>query len=161
MRSISIFILVSIISCNGPDKKIAALEARIDSLEHHPSDGYKPGFGEFMSSIQMHHAKLWFAGINNRWELAQFEIDEIREAIADIKTFNTDRPESKELGMLDSAMDSVAHAIGSKDVPVFRKSFSLLTNTCNNCHRETAHAFNVITIPEKLPVTNQDFGNLH
>ena len=35
-----------------------------------------PGFEEFMSNIQAHHAKLWFAGQNHNWKLADFEIHE-------------------------------------------------------------------------------------
>ena len=39
-----------------------ALQAKIDSLQRRLDDAYRPGLGEFMSGIQVHHAKLWFAG---------------------------------------------------------------------------------------------------
>jgi len=41
---------------------------------------YAPGLGEFMTATQLRHAKLWFAGKENNWDLAAYEIDEIAEA---------------------------------------------------------------------------------
>ena len=110
-----------------------------------------------MNGIQMHHAKLWFAGINENWPLAAFEVDEIKEGLEDIKLYITDRPETKKIDMIFSPLDSVALAIKSQNVAFFKSSFSSLTETCNNCHRATDHAFNVITIPTSPPVTNQEF----
>lgn len=144
------------VSCNTRvnDKK---LNARIDSLEKKLSQTYKPGLGEFMFDIQVHHAKLWFAGQNKNWKLADFEIHEIMEAIDDIKTFNTDRPETKSLVMINTPLDSVNAAIAQKNPEAFKSSFILLTNTCNNCHQATEHGFNVIKIPDSPPVSNQTF----
>ena len=42
---------------------------------------YKPGLGEFMTATQLRHAKLWFAGKDNNWDLAAYEIDEIKEGL--------------------------------------------------------------------------------
>jgi len=118
---------------------------------------YAPGLGEFMMGIPMHHAKLWFAGINQNWELSKFEIDEIKESMEDIQTYCNDRPEVKSLPMIEPALDSVRRSIDLKDPALFRQSFITLTNTCNSCHVATQHGFNVVTIPDRPPVTNQDF----
>lgn len=156
-QPIYIIIVVLALSCNQQNDKMKKIQATIDSLQKQLSQTYKPGFGEFMSSIQMHHAKLWFAGINNNWDLADFEIHEIEESLEDIEQFNSDRPESKNIKMISPAIDSVSHAIEQKDGQRFKNSFTFLTNTCNNCHKETEHAFNVVTIPTEIPVVNQDF----
>jgi hypothetical protein len=42
---------------------------------------YAPGLGEFMTATQLRHAKLWFAGKANNWDLAAYEIDEIMEGL--------------------------------------------------------------------------------
>ncbi len=34
---------------------------------------YQPGMGELMTTIQLHHAKLWFAGKNANWALAAYD----------------------------------------------------------------------------------------
>ena len=44
---------------------------------------YEPGLGEFMTATQLRHAKLWFAGKNSNWDLAAYEIDEIKEGLED------------------------------------------------------------------------------
>lgn len=118
---------------------------------------YKPGFGEFMSGIQVHHAKLWFAGINQNWPLADFEINEIKESIDDLKLYQQERTETKHLNMIDGPLDSVATSISNKDEAGFKKNFLLLTNTCNNCHHEVNFEFNKVKIPDTPPFSNQDF----
>lgn len=149
--------LTAIIACHQPNDQMQAMQAKIDSLEQKLNSSYKSGLGEFMNGIQMHHAKLWFAGTNENWPLAQFEVDEINEGLDDIKAFITDRPEVKKMDMIFAPIDSVQHAIQTQNLSLFKSSYSSLTGTCNNCHRATDHAFNVITIPTVPPVSNQQF----
>lgn len=161
IRIISLFFTIAVVvaaACNpgGADK--AALQARVDSLQRKLDDAYKPGLGEFMSGIQVHHAKLWFAGTAGNWKLADFEVGEIRETLDDIGKFCTHRPEVTSLPMIRPAVDSVAAAVGAGNEPAFRSAFALLTATCNNCHRATKHEFNVIRTPEAPPFTNQVFA---
>jgi hypothetical protein len=145
------------LSCNQKSNNNQQLQARIDSLEKKLVNTYKPGLGEFMSGIQVHHAKLWFAGQNQNWELADFELHEIMEALDDIKTFNTDRPEIKSLTMIYPPLDSLNKSVQQKNSASFKSNFVLLTTTCNNCHRDTDHGFNVIKIPDTPPFSNQEF----
>jgi hypothetical protein len=133
------------------------MQNRMDSLEKKLAETYKPGFGEFMSGIQIHHEKLWFAGENRNWKLATFEINEIEESLSGIKQYCSDRPETKSLGMIDLPIDSINEAISRQDPELFKNSFNLLTKTCNNCHKETNHEFNVIITPTNPPFSNQDF----
>ena len=144
-------------SCKQPGNSNAALQSRIDSLEKKIAATYKPGFGEFMSSIQVHHAKLWFAGQNQNWELADFEMHEIAETIDAIKEYQTEREESKKVDMLKPSLEAVNDAIDKKDPALFNSSYLLLTNTCNNCHKAVNFAFNVVKVPEIPPFTNQAF----
>lgn len=144
-------------ACNQQAGNTQQLQIQIDSLKSKLDNSYRPGFGEFMSSIQVHHAKLWFAGTNNNWKLADFEIHEIQEALDDIQQFNTDRPEAKAIGMINPVIDSVSNAIKQQNQQLFKNSYTLLTNTCNNCHKATEHEFNVVTIPAIPPISNQSF----
>ncbi|MBN8720755.1 MAG: hypothetical protein J0H85_14995 [Sediminibacterium magnilacihabitans] len=134
------------------------MQRQIDSLKAQINKTYKPGFGEFMSGIQVHHNKLWFTGVNQNWKLADFEINEIKESLDNIKMYCTDRPETKSIGMIDSSLQSVSNAIQQKNSLQFKNSFHILTTTCNTCHQATGHAFNVITIPSAPPFSNQDFS---
>jgi hypothetical protein len=153
-----VFLVFYLISCNQQqESERIVLQNQIDSLRSRLDSAYTPGLGEFMLSIQMHHAKIWFAGKNGNWDLANFEIDEIRETIGDINKYCTDRPEISSLPMIDQPLDSLKLAITKKNIEAFKSSFILLTNTCNNCHKVTKHGFNVIKIPDIPPVTNQVF----
>lgn len=149
--------LLALTACNTSDQSNAVLQAQVDSLQRKLDDVYKPGLGEFMSGIQVHHAKLWFAGAAGNWKLAGFEVGEIREALDDIEKYCADRPEVAQLPMIRPAVDSVSAAIAAGSFPAFKSSFVLLTATCNNCHRATKHEFNVIKVPDAPPITNQVF----
>ena len=151
-----IVVLCFLSSCNqNSDAK--QMQTKIDSLQQQLSRTYKPGLGEFMLGIQLHHAKLWFAGQNQNWPLADFEIHEIKESLDAINEFCQERSEVKAIGMINAPIDSVVNAVQQKNIQSFKNSFILLTNTCNSCHRSTDHAFNIVTIPTNLPVVNQDF----
>jgi len=152
-----IAIMMLLAACSSQDEKLKALQTQVDSLNKQSAQTYKPGLGEFMMGIQVHHAKIWFAGKNQNWALADFEVGEIKETLEDVKRYCTDRPEIKSLPILDPALDSVAVAIKAQNSIRFEKSFVLLTNSCNDCHKSTHHEFNVIKIPDTPPYTNQEY----
>ncbi|MBL0183123.1 MAG: hypothetical protein IPP96_12825 [Chitinophagaceae bacterium] len=110
-----------------------------------------------MSSIQVHHAKLWFAGQNQNWKLADFEVHEMTEAFNNIRQYQSERKESEKIEIINPALDSVNAAIQQKDPALFKSGYVFLTNTCNNCHHAVDFEFNVVKIPEIPPVSNQDF----
>lgn len=138
------------------EEKLVAQQLKIDSLQKQINE-MKPGLGEIMAGIQNHHAKLWFAGIYQNWNLASFELDEIKEMVEMAKNIETDRPESKSLPILQPSLDSIEASIKSADRIKFMASYTLLTSSCNKCHEENKFEFNVITIPTVPPVSNQDF----
>lgn len=153
----ALIVLPGLFSCNQRSNDVQILQNRIDSLENKLANSYKPGFGEFMSSIQVHHAKLWFAGQDQNWKLCNFEVHEIMEAIDNIEKYQAERVESKSIGMIRPALDSVNTAIRQKNVLAFKNGYTLLTNTCNNCHHAVQLEFNVVKIPEAQNFSNQDF----
>lgn len=134
-------------------KKIIRLEIQVDSLR----TNLTPGLGEFMNTIQLHHAKLWFAGINKNWKLANYEIGELRETFAQAKKVEITRPEVKSIPIIFPPLDSLQNSIDRKNLAAFKKNFNFLTKTCNTCHTDHHFEFNVIKIPTAQPVTNQEF----
>ncbi len=148
--------LFMVAGCSGSDSN-DKLQAQVDSLNSRLTQTYKPGLGEFMLGIQMHHAKIWFAGKNQNWPLADFEVGEIKETLEDVKKYCTDRPEIKSLPVIEPPLDSLSKAIKAQNLKQFENSYVLLTNSCNSCHRSTNHGFNVIKTPDAPPVTNQEF----
>jgi molecular chaperone GrpE (heat shock protein) len=138
-------------------EKIKTLENRISELEKQLSEVYRPGFGEMMSGIQVHHSKLWFAGRNRNWQLASFEIKELKEIIEDIEKYQKDRKDTKLMHMIEPALDSVKTAISAKDLEKFTKSYEFLTSSCNECHVLTDFGYNIVKTPDAPPVGNQEY----
>ena len=132
------------------------MKSQIVSL-HTELDNYKPGLGTIMMDLQAHHSKLWFAGSNSNWKLADFQLEEIEEAIEDVEKFHSTRPEAKSISMLDNAMSQVESAIDGRNRIAFETSFNILTQTCNSCHQVNNVGFNEIRVPEKNPFANQKF----
>ncbi|MCX6169568.1 MAG: hypothetical protein NTX65_09515 [Ignavibacteriales bacterium] len=156
LLALSLLALIHV-SCTGKNDKTKSLELRIDSLRTKLNSSYTPGFGEIMGTVQVHHAKLWFAGKYQNWDLSNYELGEIREALDNIQKYETARTESKLVPMIFPALDGVSSAITNKNVVEFEKAFRTLTNTCNSCHLAAKHEYNVITIPQNPPFTNQLF----
>ncbi len=154
---LSVITIILLGSCGQQNSDTKKMQQQIDSLQHKLENTFRPGLGEFMSGIQVHHAKLWFAGQAQNWKLAEFEVNEISEALAGIKQYNTGRPEVKSITLIEPAIDSISNAIKQESQVLFNSSYVLLTNTCNNCHRATKHEFNVVKIPDAPPFSNQDF----
>ncbi|MBX5438613.1 MAG: hypothetical protein IRZ29_03620 [Thermoflavifilum sp.] len=148
--------------CTHPEQtQLQALRQQVQKLQDTLAfirAHYKPGLGELMTTIQYNHGKLWFAGIKHNWPLASFEIGEIRETAQTAQEIETDRPEVKDIPMLYPALDSVQAAVQAQDEARFKKAFSFLTTTCNNCHKANHFAFNIIAIPTAPPATNQQYG---
>jgi len=160
-NKVSIIICVMLFfGCSKHKKEKQILESRIDSLKNEITfikEKYRTGLGEIMGGIQMHHAKLWYAAINENWKLAEYEIAEIKERCEEAEEINAQRIEMKNMKMIFPAIDSLDAIIKEKNLEKFKEGFRTLTNTCNSCHAISHFEFNSIKIPDNLPVTNQEF----
>jgi hypothetical protein len=156
--------LVLFLRCNNDRTTLKTLQSEInyvnlknDSLAKEIQQ-IKPGLGDFMLMVQVHHNKLFFAGKDLDWPLAQFEHDEILEILAQAEEIEKERNEVKLFkAMIYPQLDSIQLSIKKKDVIKFTSAFTNLTNACNNCHTNTKYGFNKITIPTLPPYSNQDF----
>jgi hypothetical protein len=122
---------------------------------------YIPGIEQFMNVIQSEHAKLWYAGQARNWELAAYQLGEIKEIMSDVEdlypTF-----QNLPLGqMLDSVVTGqiadVEKALDAKDFNRFSEGYGKLTEACNSCHQATGNGFVVIKRPAQPAFFNQDF----
>lgn len=138
------------------------LAAPARSQETPGKQAYVPGLGEFMSAIQLRHAKLWFAGQANNWELADYELDEMKEVLEDAAKFNPNYKKLPIAAMIKANMETpladLAKAIGAKDSSRFAKAFDVLTEACNTCHAGTQRGFIRMQRPTAPPVSNQVFA---
>jgi hypothetical protein len=154
-----------LLGCTNEHTQLKTLQSEINYL-HTKNDSLekeiksiKPGLGDLMLAIQVHHNKLWFAGNAENWPLAQFEHDEIMEIITQAETIEKERSEVKLFRvMIFPQLDSIQLYIRQKNTDKFDSAFTNLTNACNNCHTDTKFNFNKIIIPEHPPYSNQEFA---
>jgi len=158
MKIITLIALVFIIFAGCGQSSNDKLQNKITMLEHKLDSAYTPGFGEFMTNIQIHHAKLWFAGQNENWKLADFELKEIEENIDNLKKFRSDRKETQMVIMINPQLDSINLSIQQKSPALFKTAFTSLTNRCNTCHKLVNYGFNEVKIPDTPPFSNQEFN---
>jgi len=124
-------------------------------------ESYAPGLGEFMTATQLRHAKLWFAGQAKNWDLAGYEIDEIKEGLEDAaKQFPTH--DGLAIAKMikthtEAPLDDLEKAVEAKGSARFAAAFDKLTKGCNACHTEAKKAFIKIQRPSTPPVSNQAF----
>jgi hypothetical protein len=144
-------------ACDRSNDKLLQLHAQIDSLKDQLKKSYVPGTGELMTNIQIHHAKLWFAGSNSNWLLAEYQESLIRSGFRKVQQYHGQKPEAKLVAMIEPAMDSVEKAIREKNAGSFKRQFEFMTSSCNNCHQVTDHPYNVILIPTNVPMDNQRY----
>jgi hypothetical protein len=123
---------------------------------------YTPGLGEIMTLTQMRHLKLWFAGAAKNWDLAGYELDELKEGFDDaVKYFPTrdDVPIADLIGStVMPELPNLKRAIDAHDGAKFAAAFDKLTAACNACHQAAKHAFIVIQRPATSPYANQSFA---
>jgi hypothetical protein len=65
-----------------------------------------PGLGDYMTTIQLHVGKLWFAAKASNWELAEYELDELKETMEAAKGLNAEKNGVKISGVLDSVLQT-------------------------------------------------------
>jgi len=123
---------------------------------------YQPGLGEFMTATQLRHAKLWFAGKQSNWDLAAYEIDEIKEGLEDaarlFPTYDGIPVAEMIKTIIDPRIEELEKAVRAKSSTKFTAAFDELTNGCNSCHAGASKPFIRIQRPIASPLTNQNFA---
>ena len=142
---------------------IVALSASVMFAASQPArESYEPGLGEFMTATQLRHAKLWFAGKQNNWDLAAYEIDEIREGLEDASRLHPsfDGVPVAEMikTIIDPRIEELEKAVRAKSSAKFTVAFDELTSGCNSCHAGANKPFIRIQRPTESPLTNQNFA---
>ena len=162
MKSIAFAALTSVVLALS---SASLAQAETDIQEHdsdRPQSAYVPGLGDIMGATQMRHAKLWFAGQNGNWQLAGYELGEIKEGFEVAVTLHPNFmgvPVSSLITAFTAKpLDALVSAIAARSKDDFTKAFDQLTSGCNGCHHAANKPFIVINRPSVPPVSNQVFG---
>jgi hypothetical protein len=141
---------------------IAILVSVLCAAAQPAKEPYAPGLGEFMTATQLRHAKLWFAGKENNWDLAAYEIDEITEGLEDAEKQFPTRDGLPVADMIkaniDPAIEELKKAVEARSSAKFAVAFDQLTSACNTCHAGANKPFIRIQRPTSSPLSNQIFA---
>lgn len=162
MRKLTIILIAFfMISCSSKyENQIQELQNQLQNQQELLKNTYKPGFGDLMGGLQNHHNKLWFAGTNENWELADFALHEIEEIVEDIKMLHANREETQSIFIIEPALEAMDEAVDNQNLSQFKEEYINLTNACNTCHKATGYEFISIQTPTLPSYTNQDFSRL-
>ena len=118
---------------------------------------YRPPLGDMMSAIQARHIKLWFAGKFGNWDLAAYEVGEIRASLENAANLYRGIPAELVTNTADP-IEAIRDGIEAKDSAKFAKAYGDLTAACNACHSGFGRGFIVIRVPTISPFTDQSFA---
>jgi len=101
------------------------------------------GFDKAMLETGYRYQELYWAGQDENWEYADYQLEKIKIAIENGLERRPARTSSAE-HFLTYVLPEMHKTIESKDTKVFNKSFQMLTINCNSCHAmENVSFFNV------------------
>lgn len=141
--------------------RISAIESSVITLNKQISflRDQVPGLGEYMTGLQLHMAKMWFAARASNWALADYELHEISETMDSVAGLNVSRNNvdisDKIKSVLGSQIADLQKPIDGRNLVEFTDSYNKALSACNNCYNSAGYRFIHITIPSAPPVTNQ------
>jgi hypothetical protein len=136
------------------------LNGELDSLEKR-----MPGLGEYMTTMQLHMAKLWFAVHAANWELASYELGELQETMEGAEALHAIKNKVDVSSVLQSVRQTqtvlIGQSIGERNEHNFMSAYDQTLAACNGCHRPAGYGFIHIVNPIAPPVTSQQWKVAH
>jgi hypothetical protein len=109
--------------------------------------GQLRGFDMAMVETGYRYAELYWAGQDQNWEYADYQVDKIRTAIENGLERRPKRSESAQ-PFLQTDLPAMKAAIQAQDTVLFRKNFVLLQASCRSCHVKEDVPFIQAVIPQ-------------
>lgn len=94
--------------------------------------GQLRGLDVAMVETGYRYGELYWAGRDQNWQLAQYQVNKIRVSLA--KGVERRPKRAASARMLEPALLGVEDALAAGSARAFAEQFELLTTTCNNCH---------------------------
>jgi hypothetical protein len=104
------------------------------------------GFSRTMVETGYRYKELYWAGMDNNWEYADYQREHIMEAMDQGFIRRPERIQSAQQFM-NVALPAMEEAIISNDPEKFLSAFTSLTSSCNTCHAMEEVAFMTVKIP--------------
>jgi hypothetical protein len=122
----------------------------------HSDDAYSGSLGDIMGLTQLRHIKLWYAGKNGNWDLANYELGQIKDTFDKAAMFYRDIP-IEYIVSVEKPLIALHDATKAKDSVKFVQDFADLTAACNGCHKAAQVGFITVQTPTSSPFSDQKF----
>lgn len=113
--------------------------------------------GDIMGLTQIRHEKLWHAGRARNWELAAYEVQQLRSTLVRSAALYLNIPIELVLAA-DEPLEDLLKAIKAGDDKAFASAYAQVTTACNACHQAGGVGFVRMVVPRTSSFTNQDFN---
>ena len=127
------------------------------NLDATTNEQYVPRLGDIMNAVQSRHIKLWFAGKALNWELAAYELRQLKAGLLEAAVLYEGIPVTN-VTTMTKPVQSISDAIEARDGKRFAKAVGELTDGCNACHQSMGRGFIVMRMPTASPFSNQSFA---
>lgn len=104
------------------------------------------GFDNAMVETGYRYQELYWAGQDQNWEYADYQINKIKIAIENGLERRPKRAKSAE-HFLTYVLPEMRKSLEKKDVAIFNKNFQTMTINCNSCHAMEKVPFFAVQIP--------------
>ena len=125
-------------------------------LEVSPSEEYVPRLGDIMNAVQTRHIKLSLAGKAQNWELAAYELRQLKAGLLEAAVMYPGIPVTS-VTTMTAPVQAIADAIAARDSQRFVKASGELRAGCNACHQSMERGFIAIQTPTAAPFGDQSF----
>ena len=127
------------------------------NLDAATNEQYVPRLGDIMNAIQSRHVKLWFAGKSLNWELADYELRQLKGGLLEAAVLYPGIPVTN-VTTMTRPVQAIADTIEARDAKRFAKAVGELTEGCNACHQSMGRGYIVMRVPTEQPFSNQRFS---
>ncbi len=91
------------------------------------------GFDVAMMEVDYRYRELYWAGKDENWDYAAYQLDKIKLTIENGLERRPKRAKSA-AHFLQTVLPEMKKSVDSRDTALFNKNFQLLTLNCNSCH---------------------------
>jgi len=91
------------------------------------------GFDMAMIEVDYRYQELYWAGKDNNWDYANYQLDKIKLTIENALQRRPKKGNSAEI-FLQNVLPEMKKSLESKDTAIVIKTFEILTLNCNSCH---------------------------
>ena len=152
-RYLSIFLLFIVWSCHDNPTQDHQDCGKAGWLSGSTTDKFNTvanqlrGFDMAMVETGYRYQELYWAGQDQNWEYATYQVEKINKTIQNGLKRRPKRATSAQF-FLDHSIPNMKLAIEKKDTTIFKTQFIDLTNSCNACHAQENVGFFHINTPE-------------